>query len=89
MLLLNDLDDAAMRFLIGLFVFALVSPPASAEERYSAWPGAEVWPKGLQKIAQDTLAIRRNAEKGCKDVPPWMFLNKAFKGGLQPWRASR
>ncbi len=30
-----------MRFLIGLFVFALVSPPASAGEHYSAWPGAE------------------------------------------------
>ena len=30
-----------MRFLIGLFVFALVSAPASAEERYSPWAGAE------------------------------------------------
>ncbi len=30
-----------MRLLIGLFVFALVSAPASAEERYSPWAGAE------------------------------------------------
>ena len=71
-----------MRTLIALFTCVLAWAPASAEERYSPWPGAEVWPKGLQKIAHDTLATRRDAETGRKDLPPWVFLNKAFKGEL-------
>ena len=37
----HDGDDAAMRTLIGLFAFVLVSAPASAQERYSPWAGGD------------------------------------------------
>ena len=80
-----------MRFLIGLFVFALVSAPASAQERYSAWPGAEPSVSAdrerLQGFVDRLNTLVDDGEKARAADPRFLRdLRDLARGYDRPWR---
>ena len=80
-----------MRFLIGLFVFALVLAPASAEERYSAWPGAEPSVSAdrerLQGFVDRLNTLVDEGEKARAADPRFLRdLRDLARGYDRPWR---
>ena len=80
-----------MRFLIGLFVFALVSAPASAEERYSPWSGAEPSASAdrerLQGFVDRLNTLIDEGEKARAADPRFLRdLRGLARGYDRPWR---
>ncbi len=80
-----------MRFLIGLFVFALVSAPASAEERYSPWSGPEPSVSAdrgrLQGFVDRLNTLIGEGEKARAADPRFLRdLRDLARGYDRPWR---
>lgn len=80
-----------MRLLIGLFVFALVSASASAEERYSPWPGAEPSVSAdrerLRGFVHRLNALIDEGEKARAADPRFLRdLRGLARGYDRPWR---
>ena len=80
-----------MRLLIGLFVFALVSMPASAEERYSPWAGAEPSVSAdrgrLQGFVDRLNTLIDEGEKARAADPRFLRdLRDLARGYDRPWR---
>ncbi len=80
-----------MRFLIGVFVFALVAAPASAEEHYSPWPGAQTSVSAdrerLQGFVDRLNALIDEGEKARAADPRFLRdLRGLARGYDRPWR---
>ncbi len=80
-----------MRLLIGLFVFALVGAPASAQERYSPWPGAEPSVSAdrerLQGFVDRLNTLIDKGEKARAADPRFLRdLRDLGRGYDRPWR---
>ena len=80
-----------MRFLIGLFVFVLVGAPASAEERYSPWAGAEPSASAergrLQGFVDRLNTLIDEGEKARAADPRFLRdLRGLARGYDRPWR---
>ena len=80
-----------MGFLIGLFVFALVAAPASAEARYSPWPGAQTTVSAdrgrLQGFVDRLNTLIDEGEKARAADPRFLRdLRGLARGYDRPWR---
>ncbi|MFQ5619595.1 MAG: hypothetical protein ACE5FR_11540 [Rhodospirillales bacterium] len=80
-----------MGFLIGLFAFALVSAPASAQERYAPWAGAEPSVSAdrerLQGFVDRLNALVDEGEKARAADPRFLRdLRGLARGYDRPWR---
>ena len=80
-----------MRFLIGLFVFALVAAPASAQKRYSPWAGAEppvsADRERLQGFVDRLNTLVDEGEKARAADPRFLRdLRDLARGYDRPWR---
>ena len=80
-----------MGLLIGLFVFALVGAPASAEERYSPWAGAQTSVSAdrgrLQGFVDRLNALIDEGEKARAADPRFLRdLRGLARGYDRPWR---
>ncbi len=80
-----------MRFLISLFVFALVGAPASAQESYSPWAGAETSASAdrerLQGFVDRLNALIDEGEKARAADPRFLRdLRDLARGYDRPWR---
>ncbi len=80
-----------MRFLIGLFAFALVGAPASAQERYSPWAGSETSVSAdrerLQGFVDRLNALIDEGGKARAADPRFLRdLRDLARGYDRPWR---